>query len=79
MDLTNRELEVMTLLAKGLLDKEIAQELKISARTVQSYLRRIYIKTKACNRSNAVANYYRMKRKGNETKRNGGQIKASES
>lgn len=55
MELTKRELEVITLMSDGLLSKEIAHELEISKRTVETYIRKIYIKTNAHNRSNAVA------------------------
>ena len=58
-ELTPREEEVVALMAKGLIDKEIAQELKISMRTVQAYNIRIYIKLGAKNRPHAVANYIR--------------------
>lgn len=55
MKLTNRELEIITLISKGFLNKEIAERLEISKRTAESHIRRIYIKTKARNRSNAVS------------------------
>ena len=54
MELTNRESEIMLLISKGLLNKEIAKELEISQRTVESYIRRILIKLRAKNKSNAV-------------------------
>lgn len=61
VELTSREEEVIILMAEGLVDKEIAQKLRISMRTVQSYNVKIYIKLGAKNRPHAVANYYRKK------------------
>ena len=65
MELTPREKEVVILLAEGLVDKEIAQKLNISKRTVESYNVRLYIKLGAKNRPHAVGNYYRNKIKEN--------------
>ena len=45
--LTEREEEILTLIAKGKRSKEVAQMLAISARTVESHFRNIYEKT-AC-------------------------------
>jgi len=39
--LTNRELQVVTLIVEGKLDKEIAKELSIEQSTVKSHLRGI--------------------------------------
>ena len=50
LDLYPREIEVLKLAAKGLRNKEIAQELGISERTVQAHLSNIYSKLEvACN------------------------------
>ena len=57
--LTNRELEIIKLMANGFLAKEIAEKLKISIRTVQSHNVRIYIKLGARNKMNAVAIFMR--------------------
>lgn len=43
-DLSPREQEVLSYLARGLSDRDIAQELFISVRTVQTHLSRIYTK-----------------------------------
>ena len=59
MKLSKRELEILELLSCGYSDKEIAYQLKISARTVQTHVMRIVIKLNARNRTNAVANYIR--------------------
>lgn len=55
--LSNRELEILDLISDGLSDKEIAYELNISKRTVQTHVSRLVIKLEARNRANAVANY----------------------
>lgn len=55
--LADRECEVLDLLAKGFLYKEIADQLGISAHTVNSYLRRIYEKLHVRSRGQAVAKY----------------------
>ena len=55
MELSSRESEIIILIAKGFLDKEIAKELKISVRTVQTYVTRICSKLNARNRPHAVA------------------------
>lgn len=52
--LTNREMEVLILLSKGKLNKEIATELCISPTTVNTYLKRIFEKFGAHNRTEAV-------------------------
>ena len=57
MKLAEREREVLDLLAKGFLYKEIADHLGISAHTVNSHLRRIYEKLHVRSRSQAVAKY----------------------
>lgn len=57
MKLTNREQEIVAFMSKGFLNKEIAEILKISKRTVETHIRRIYIKLDARNRSNAVSIY----------------------
>lgn len=59
MKLSNRELEILELISQGYSDKEIAYNLKISARTVQTHVTRTVIKLGARNRPNAVAHYFR--------------------
>lgn len=59
MKLSKRELEILELISWGYSDKEIASNLSISARTVQTHVTRIVIKLGARNRTNAVANYIR--------------------
>jgi DNA-binding NarL/FixJ family response regulator len=54
-DLSNRENEVLQLLAQGYLYKEIADALKIGVPTVNTYIRRIYEKLHVRSRSQAVA------------------------
>lgn len=57
MNLTEKELEVISLLSKGLLCKQIADELRISIRTVQTHLGRIYIKLGVNNKVGAVCHF----------------------
>jgi len=52
-----REREVLDLLARGYLYKEIAETLKISQVTVNTYVRRIYEKLHVHSRSQAIAKY----------------------
>ena len=54
-----REQEVLELLAKGFLYKEIADQLHISFQTVHTYIRRIYEKLQVRSRTEAVAKYLR--------------------
>lgn len=59
--LTRREEQVLKLLAEGCLDKEIADELGISTRSVGTHCRSIYKKLHAHNRTQAVIQYLRAK------------------
>ncbi|MEK6575178.1 MAG: response regulator transcription factor, partial [Chloroflexota bacterium] len=52
--LTERELEVLRLAAKGFTNKAIGAELSISDRTVQGHLAKIYTKLAAASRTEAV-------------------------
>jgi DNA-binding NarL/FixJ family response regulator len=54
-DLSPREREVLELLARGYLYKEIAERLTISVPTVSTYIRRIYEKLHVRSRAQAVA------------------------
>ena len=56
-ELSAREVEVLDLLAKGHLIKEIADRLNISFGTVRTYIRRIYEKLHVHSRAQAVAKY----------------------
>src|ERR1051326_1077869 len=56
-ELSPRESEVLDLLARGYLYKEIADSLEISLPTVSTYLRRIYEKLHVRSRAQAVAKY----------------------
>lgn len=56
-ELSAREQEVLNLLARGFLYKEIADALNISVATVNTYIRRIYEKLHVRSRSQAVARY----------------------
>lgn len=55
--LSPREREVLEMLARGFLYKEIAEALSISIRTVDTYIRRIYEKLHVRSRAQAVAKY----------------------
>jgi DNA-binding NarL/FixJ family response regulator len=52
--LTQRELEVLMLAARGMSNKDIAEKLVISVRTVQAHLRSIFNKMGVGSRSEAV-------------------------
>jgi DNA-binding NarL/FixJ family response regulator len=53
--LTNREIEVLQLVARGMRNKEIAAELKISEETVQGHVKNILAKLSVHDRTEAVA------------------------
>ena len=55
--LSGRESQVLTLLAKGSIYKEIADQLKISENTVRTYVKRIYEKLHVHSRREAVAKF----------------------
>ncbi len=56
--LTTREAEVLTLLASGLTNTEIAQRLFVSNATVKTHINRIFAKTGAHDRAQAVRYAY---------------------
>jgi DNA-binding NarL/FixJ family response regulator len=57
-DLTRREAEVLTLIAQGATNNEIATQLVLSPHTVKSHINRIFAKTKSRDRA-AAARYAR--------------------
>ncbi len=57
--LTERELEVLRLAAKGMSNREIAQELIISVRTVQTHLTNVFNKMGVGSRTEAVVHALR--------------------
>ena len=56
-ELSPREKEVLDLLARGYLYKEIAERLNITVTTVNTYVRRMYEKLHVRSRAQAVAKY----------------------
>jgi DNA-binding NarL/FixJ family response regulator len=56
-ELSPREQEVLELLARGYLYKEIAERLNITVPTVNTYVRRMYEKLQVRSRAQAVAQY----------------------
>lgn len=57
-DLTPRELDVLTLMAKGRSNTEIADELFISGTTVKSHIGRIFVKLGLRDRAAAIVYAY---------------------
>lgn len=57
-DLTPRELDVLTLMAKGRSNSEIADELVISGVTVKSHIGRIFVKLRLRDRAAAIVYAY---------------------
>ena len=57
MKLSKKEHAVLTLIACGFTDKEVASKLKISIRTVQTHMSSIMLKLNAKNIVNAVVVY----------------------
>jgi len=53
--LSERELEVLRLMAEGLIKKEIADKLKLSTHTINTHIRNIYIKLHVDTNTGAVA------------------------
>jgi DNA-binding NarL/FixJ family response regulator len=54
LDLTPREQSVLNLVAKGLMNKEIARELETSVRNVEKYVSRLFSKTTTNSRTELV-------------------------
>ncbi|TCM66605.1 LuxR family two component transcriptional regulator [Acinetobacter calcoaceticus] len=52
--LTNRENEILLLVANGLSNKEIADQINLSRYTVESHIKHIYRKLSVCTRTKAV-------------------------
>lgn len=58
-NLSDRELEILSYLAKGYQDKEIAEHFFLSIKTVRTHLRNIYQKLHVRSRTEAVLMYLR--------------------
>lgn len=59
LPITKREMQLLELLAEGLLYKEIAQELGITVGTVKQHIHKIYDKLQVNNRTEAINKYLR--------------------
>jgi DNA-binding NarL/FixJ family response regulator len=59
-NLSPRELEVLTHLAKGYLYKEVADMLNVSYATVHTHIEHIYAKLRVRSRAQAVAKYHHL-------------------
>ena len=57
--LTEREAEILTLIARGLTNPEIAQQLCLSNHTVKSHINRIFTKTQSRDRAAAIGYAHR--------------------
>jgi DNA-binding NarL/FixJ family response regulator len=62
--LSPREREILDLLARGYMNKEIADTLSIAFQTVHTHVRNIYSKLHVRSRTEAVAKYLRPQRAG---------------
>jgi LuxR family maltose regulon positive regulatory protein len=60
VDLTARELEILELLVEGLTNKEIAQRLVVSPRTIETHVERVLGKLEVGSRSRAIAKALRL-------------------
>lgn len=58
--LTNREQQILQLIAKGCTNRQIACQLSISESTAENHIHHIYIKLRISNRAQAVAHAYQM-------------------
>lgn len=54
LNITEREKEILTLLSKGLLYKEIGEQLHITTGTVKQHIHKIYEKLHVQNRTEAI-------------------------
>jgi DNA-binding NarL/FixJ family response regulator len=63
VDLTEREAEVMELLAEGATDRQIADRLVIAESTAKKHVQHILRKLRARNRSEAVAKYRQLQQR----------------
>ena len=59
LELTNRELEVLKLLASGLNSKEISEQLFISTNTVEYHRKQLLRKTESRNVAELIGNAFR--------------------
>ena len=58
VELSTREREIIELIAKGKIEKEVAAELKISSKTVKTHITNIYHKLQVNTRVEALNKYF---------------------
>ncbi|STR62526.1 trans-acting regulatory protein of aco operon [Klebsiella michiganensis] len=61
LDLSERELQILQLIADGQMNKEIARSLTISTETVKWHIKNIYAKLKVNSRTQAMSRALEMK------------------
>lgn len=59
MNLSPRQMQILTLIAEGHPDKDIAQRLGVSVRTIDSHLQRLYQRYGLHSRAAVVAKWLR--------------------
>jgi DNA-binding CsgD family transcriptional regulator len=59
-ELTEREKQILQMIAGGLTNKSIAKELFIQVSTVENHIHKIYVKLNICNRSQATSYFFQM-------------------